>query len=86
MIEQQPFTKYQEKKETDTFTIRLNKHERQQLEADKKLIHQTKDGTTLKTYWQIGRYVLHDEKMRHIINTLFKNKANNQRLGIAEFE
>ena len=85
-IEQQPFRKYNPDGETekpDIFTIRLNKAEREQLEQCKPLIQQTKDSTALKTLSEIGaNIVLHDRSIRVFLETLFKNKKNNERLGV----
>ena len=85
-IEQQPFRKYNLDKKVDSFTVRLNETERRQLEEDKQLIQQKKDSTAIKQIWKIGSIVLHDKKMSQILETLFKNKRNNERTGIADFE
>ena len=88
-MEQEPFVKYnldEEGKKVDSFTVRLNKAEREQFEKDKVIIEQVKDSTAMKQLAKIGSIVLHDNKMVSILSTLFKNKRNNQRLGVAEFE
>jgi hypothetical protein len=86
-IEQVPFRRYildQEGQDRpDIFTIRLNSEERAQLEECKPLIQQTKDSTAIKTLAEIGaNFVLHDRSVRVFLETLFKNKRNNERIGI----
>ena len=84
-LEQTPFRRYKlgEEDRPDIFTIRLNKEERQQLEECKPLIQQTKDSTAIKTLAEIGaNIVLHDRSIRVFLETLFKNKRNNERLGV----
>ena len=77
----------EERSETkDTFTIRLNKEERIQLNADKAIIEQAKDSTAMKQLASIGSKVIHEPKIAELLATLFKNKRNNKRSGIAEFE
>jgi hypothetical protein len=87
-IEQTPFRRYHEEKQQDTFTIKLSKDgkERALLEKCKRIIEQKKDSTTLKTLAWLGAKVLLEEKTAYIINTLFKNKRNNARSNIIDFE
>ena len=89
-IEKKPFVNYtldeDLKEKPDIFTIRLNKEERLFLNEQKRILEQPKDSTALKTLALIGAKVIHEEKIAYIIDTLFKNKKNNARLGIAEFE
>ncbi len=88
-IIQAPFRKYhldEEGKDQDTFTLRLNKEERVQLDRDKKAIQQKKDSTAIKQLWKIASIVIHDQKMRQIIDTIQGNKRRNERAGIVEFE
>ena len=88
-LEQKPFTKYnldEISDKPDTFTIRLNKDERSILNECKSIIEQPKDSTALKTLALIGYKCITSEETKYIINVLFKNKRNNDRLGIAEFE
>ena len=83
-IEKIPFRKYDTKENpADIITIRLNESERKQLQDCKILIQQPKDSTALKTLAEIGaNVVLHDYSIRVFLETLFKNKANNERLGV----
>ena len=86
-IEKQPFTNYtleedKEKKKSVVMTIRLNQEELAMLEEVKKAIEQPKDSTAIKTIFYIGAYdVLHDKKIAYILETLFKNRRNNERTG-----
>ena len=85
-LETVPFVRYHEKKKLDSFSVRLNPEERALLNICKKIIEQPKDSTALKTLAWIGAKVIHEQKTAYIIDTLFKNKRKNSRLGLAEFE
>jgi hypothetical protein len=68
-------------------TIRMNREDLALLKEVKNAIEQPKDSTALKTLFRIGAFdVLHDQKTRFILDTMFKNKRNNERTGIAEFD
>ena len=88
----EPFTKKRtdEDKAKDksiVMTIRMNQEEMQMLKDVKKAIEQSKDSTAIKTLFYIGAYdVLHDQKTKYIVETLFKNKRNNQRNNIVDFD
>ena len=85
-INKEPFRKYNEEKKLDSFTVRLNPKERELLEDGKQIIEQTKDSTAIKTFAWVGIKVIHEEKYKYLLGILFKNKRNNERLGIADFE
>lgn len=70
------------KQKGKVFTIRLNAEEIKRLEQDAYILEQEKPGTTLKILAEIGHQVLHDRKTGAIIQTVFKNKRNNRRLGV----
>ena len=76
--------KAREKRET--FTVSINPEERKSLDEAKQILKQPKDSTAIKQLAEIGAIVLHDEKMRLIIGSIFKNKYNNKRSGIPGFE
>ena len=90
--EVKPFVRYKsdeakEKEKSITMTIRLNKEESQMLEDVKKAIKQPKDSTAFKKAFILGAFdVLHDQKTKHILDTIFKNKRNNERSGRIDFE
>ena len=84
---QEPFRKYNLGKKLDTFTIRLNEEERIALNKAKNRIEQSKDSTAMKQLAWIGiKKVLHDPSTSYAIETLFKNRNKNERLGISEFD
>ena len=85
-IKQEPFTRYNEEKKNDTFTIWLNKEERELLEESKKILEQPKDSTALKTLAWIGAKTIGTEKTSYILGVVFDNKRKNKRLGIIDFE
>jgi len=87
-IKQKPFTRYNddENKRIDTFTVKLNKEERAILQKMKSLIEQPKDSTCLKQLAWYAAKVLLGDNQTYLIETLFKNKRKNARLGIVEFE
>jgi len=74
------------KERPDIITLRLNKEERKLLDNCKILLEQTKDSTAIKTLTYVGANVLHDKKTGYILSTVFKNKRNNKRSGIVDFE
>ena len=86
MIEKKPFQRYSEEKKRDNITVSLNPKERETLNASKLIIEQPKDSTAFKTLAWIGANVIQDKNMRYVISTLFKNKRNNERLGIVDFD
>lgn len=84
-IEQEAFRAYNEKK-LDTFTVRLNRDEREELDRAKKILNQSKDSTALKTLSSIGMNVLHDGLTGQVIKTIFANQRRNYKTGIDEFD
>ena len=83
-LEQKPFVRYNEEKVRDSFTMNLNEEERKELDLCKKILQQPKDSTALKQLAHIGAIEIQTQKTTLLIDTLFKNKKNNQRLGITE--
>ena len=70
----------------NVFTMRLTGDWRTMLDEDKKLLEQPKDSTCMKQLALIGHNVLHGKETGLIIRTLFKNKRNNKRMGIVDYE
>lgn len=63
-------------------TLRLNEEELKMLKEVKVAIEQPKDSTAIKTMFYLAYYnVIHDKKTRYLLETLFKNKRNNERTG-----
>jgi len=88
-IEQKPFVQYNDRDEVDkvdTFTVRLNKEERERLNYIKKVLRQPKDSTAVKQMFELGYNVLHEEKIVKILDTVFKNRKNNAKLGIVDYD
>ena len=89
-IEKKPFVNYKLDSEKDdryqTITIRLNEDEQALLRVCKKILEQPKDGTAIKALMRIGAYVLHEEKTAYILANVFKNKRNNKRTGLTDFD
>ena len=64
-------------------TVRLNEQELQMLKEVKLAIDQPKDSTAIKTMFYLAYYnVIHDRQTKYLLNTLFKNKRNNERNGV----
>ncbi len=84
-IENKPFVKYNEDK-ADTFTLRFNKEERAELEEDKKVLQQLKDGTATKQLMRIGRNVLHSSSTGEALKIVLENRRKNKDRGIVDFD
>ncbi len=56
------------------------------LKQCQEVINQNKDGTAIKTLLYIGAKVVLDEKTGYILDTIFKNKKNNKRNNINDFD
>jgi len=85
-LEKESFKRYHEEKKLDSFTVRLNREERELLNKAKMIIEQEKDSTTLKQLAWIGANVIQDNSTAAILGYVFKNKRNNKRLGIVTFD
>jgi len=84
-IEKKPFVRYDEKTKNDVISLKINKEEREIINNAKKILEQTKDGTTIKTLALIGYKSITTPKIEYLINQIFRNKRNNERLGINDF-
>lgn len=85
-IDQKPFVRYHEKKEVDTFTVKLNAQERQRLEDCKYILQQEKDSTAIKQLADIGAQVLLEKKVKVVLGVVLNNYRRNKRQGIITFE
>lgn len=90
-IEKKPFRDYtisEDKKKTKhkIVTIWLNEDEQEQLKQAMILLQQPKEGTALKQMAKIGYILLGEPKTNKIMEIVFKNKLNNTRLGIVDFD
>lgn len=89
MIEKKKFTNYDlgnKKPKAETISLKLNLDERELLNKCKMILNQTKDGTALKTLAWFGAKVIQEDKTQYLLASLFKNKKNNERLGIIDFD
>lgn len=86
----EPFVPYKLEEERDklklVFTVKLNTEERALLDKLKNRIEQPKDSTAIKQLAWVGAKVILSDSTAYLIDTLFKNKAKNKRLGIPDFE
>jgi hypothetical protein len=86
-IKKEPFRKYDlDNPKADVLAVRLNSDERYRLNRVKKILNQKKDSTAIKQLMEIGEIVLHDGLTGRILESLFKNKRNNERLGISDYD
>jgi len=87
-LSKQPFTPYieNEKERPDTFTVRLNKEERALFEDVKEILEQEKDSTAIKQCFLIAANVLHEKKIKGLLEIIYSNKRKNKRLGVVTFD
>ncbi len=86
---QEPFRKYnldEEGIKADTFTIKLNKEERKELEEWKHLIQQEKDSTCMKQLARLGAKVLLGDLSKLSNEIVLGNYRKNKRLNIVKFD
>jgi hypothetical protein len=84
-----PFIRYKEDVDfkKPILSVRLNKEEFNDLQVAKDILNQSKDSTAIKQLAKIGMFnVIHDEKMKHLLSTIFGNRRKNARIGIVDFE
>jgi len=86
VIKQTPFRKYNFDDNKDTFTIKLNREERQDLDQWKFLLQQEKDSTAIKQLATIGAKVLLEDKVKLINEIVVNNYRKNKRAGIVTFD
>lgn len=90
MIEKEKFRSYtlDEDKDTDVIVIslKLNKEEQEILKSSQQIIEQKKDGTAIKQLFKLGAKVVHEEKTKYILDTIFGNKRKNKRSNIFDFD
>lgn len=88
-IERKAFIRYNENKKDDGLVIplRLNVEQVKIIREAGQVLEQTKDSTIIKQLMIIGHHVvIHDQKIKAILDIIFKNKRNNTRLGIVDFD
>ena len=85
MLEKKPFTRYNEEKVRDSFTVNLNPEQRKDLEEAKTILNQEKDSTAIKQLAEIGTKEITSQKTRTILEIVIANKRKNKRLGINQY-
>ena len=87
-IKQEPFVRYHEEKQVDSFAIRLSKDgsERELLEKAKKILKQSRDSTALKQLAWIGAEVILDQKIKRLIDNVTNNRRKNKRQNNIDFD
>lgn len=86
LVRKEPFVRMHEKKQVDSFAVRLNEDERRLLDACKQILKQKKDSTALKQMALIGAKTLHDKKIMQIVEFVTENKRKNKDRGIVDFD
>jgi len=90
MLEKKKFVNYtldeDKNSSTKVISLKLNEEEQALLKQCQEVINQSKDGTAIKTLVNIGAKVVLDEKIGYILETIFKNKRNNKRNNINDFD
>lgn len=81
-IEQEPFVKYHEKKQADTFTCRMNPEERRMLEEIKETLNIKSDSKALKVSARVGLNVL----LTSFSAPILKYLTNKDRLRLEDFK
>lgn len=69
------------------YPVSLNIDEQRMLAAIMKLIEQDQPSKALRQAMHIAHaYLIHDQKINTVLGVLFKNKRNNERRGVVDFE
>jgi len=82
-------TKLEEERDSQeiTFTTRITKEDAVWFEHAKRLIQQPKNSTAMKQLARLAyEYVLHDDKILRMLDTVMNNYRRNQRTGTTESE
>lgn len=87
VLKKEPFVRYKldEEKKADKstiFTVYMNNEEYEAFKRYKVILEQPKDSTALKQLAELGKILIDDKKTALILDTVFKNKRNNKRVGI----
>ena len=91
-IDKQPFKPYrlEEERAKDkrkVFPVSLNTFEIDMLGECMQLIEQDQPSKAIRQLFHIAHaYLIHDQKVNVVLGTLFKNKKNNERRGVADFD
>ena len=89
MIEKEKFRKYQIKDLDRTekpIPVRLNGDEWEMVDDVKNIIQQPKNSTTIKFLMQVGYRCIKRSENQYMLTSLFKNRRNNKRNNIIDFD
>jgi hypothetical protein len=91
-LEKKPFRSYRldEERQKDkrrVYPVSLNLDEQNILMEIKNLIEQDQDSKAIRQTMHIAHaYLIHDKKVNDVLGILFKNKRNNARRGVVDFD
>ena len=91
-IKKEPFVNYtlqQDKKneKRKIIPVSLNLEEQKMLAELMKIIEQDQPSKALRQLMHIAHaYLIHDQKVNTVLGVLFKNKRNNERRGVVDFD
>ena len=90
-IEKEKFRSYtldedKQKEKLRVISLKLNADDLKLISAAKEIIEQPKDGTCIKTLMRLGYISITKPENKLLLETLFKNKQRNKRIGIVEYE
>lgn len=86
-IEKKPFVRYSlENKDANRFVLRLNEDDLKILNEIMFVLQQPKPITAIKQCFRFGAKGILAPQTRQLLDTLFKNKRNNERMGVVDFD
>lgn len=87
-LQKENFVSYNtdENKVKQVMSVKLNESERLMIDDAKNILQNIKSGSVLKSLAKIGYESITKGESRQLLATVFKNKMNNKRNGIADFE
>lgn len=69
------------------YPVSLNNEEQRKLKECMQLIEQDQPSKAIRQLMLIAHaYLIHDQKVNAVFATLFKNKRNNERRGVVDFD
>lgn len=87
VIEKKPFVNYSlGDRDNNRFVLRLNEEDTKTLNDIMFILQQPKPITAIKQCFRYGAKGILSPQTKQLLDTLFKNKRNNQRSGRMDFE
>ena len=89
VLEKEPFRRYNNReldKMEKPVPIRFNGDDWSIIEDCSNIIQQKKTSTTIKFLMKVGYKCIKDPKNEYMLTTLFKNRKNNERQNIIDFD